>query len=414
MKISKKKINSIAVAFFLSVDALCYVLPVLGIGTYYRLMYTIEMVALALILIGNIAKNSIGLKLSIKKYGLSIVYFGFIGVVYSISSFIVPKFSYTLDLFIFCFAIGVIIISVDFNAEIVLTIMTIMSCLIIPSYAGVFAYQWESLNQASMGTAYAILTWVIAGFCHFIYFRKNYNRFFYIFYIPSIVGFVGILQFANRGTVLALITFAVLAYFNTQGVFNDDINKEMKRKRVKLIIIAILGFYVILNFNQLFLLVYDFLDSVLSEMPSFFVKMNRMITINDISNGRTDLYAAAIKGIFESPFIGHGIESFSYNTGFAYEHNFILQLLYEGGIFFCIVPLMTIIWLLYKLLFSQVRNRNILAVLIFLTVQVIPRFLVSGTIWTDRFFWLLIFYVFANRRNINEQRLNYNAGEFTL
>lgn len=398
MKISQKQLNSIAAALLLSADALCYALPAIGIGTFYRVMYSVETLALGIAIISFLIGSR--WSFNIGRHKLSIVCFLWIGVLYVISCFRVPNYSYSVDLFLYCFAIGVLIIGLDFDVKNVLTLMTVMSVLILPAYSAIFAYQWESLNQANMGTVYAILIWVIAGMCHFIYYRDMWRKLCYIFYIPSIVGLYGIIQFANRGAALSLITFVLLILYNRNGKNVENVTK----KRIAIILAAVLGYVVILNFNTLFMFLYDILSKVLNTMPSFFVKMNKMIALNDISNGREPVYEAAIAGIKNAPLLGNGIEAFPAYTAYSYPHNFILQLVYEGGILFCVIPVITIVWVCYKLLFSQIKDKDCQVFLILLFVQVIPRFLVSATIWKDKCFWLLVFYTFVNYKKIKGER----------
>ena len=93
-------------------------------------------------------------------------------------------------------------------------------------------------------------------------------------------------------------------------------------------------------------------------MPSFFVKMNKMIALNDISNGREPVYEAAIAGIKNAPLLGNGIEAFPAYTAYSYPHNFILQLVYEGGILFCVIPVITIAWVSYTVQQEKSYDRN--------------------------------------------------------
>lgn len=400
MKVNQKQLNSLAVSLLLSTDALCYTLPALGIGTFYRVMYLVETGALLIVLIGFIIRKQ--WKISMAHRQFSIAYFLWICFIYATSCFRVPNYSYALDSFIYCFAIGVFIIGLNFDTRTVLTLMTVMSVLILPAYSRLFAYQWESLNQANMGTVYAILIWTVAGLCHFIYYRDSWGKVCHLFYVPSIVGLFGIIQFANRGAALSLITFLLVVAFNRNVTLEEFKGGDILKKKIAIVIAAIIGYIVILNFNSLFMCLYNFLNGILDNMPSFFVKMNKMIALNDISNGREPVYEAAFAGIRNNPIFGNGIESFPSYTAYSYPHNFVLQLIYEGGILFCVVPIITILWVCYRLFFSQIQNKDKLVFLILLFVQVIPRFLVSATIWKDRCLWLMIFYVFYNYKEIGD------------
>ena len=390
MRLTRIKLNSLAVALLLSIDALCYALPGIGIGTFYSIVYVAELICVLLPLVG-LAFTRKTVSLRRKK---TAAYYSFLVLCYFASSILVPNYNYSLIIFLFVFAFAVVIIQIEFSIEEVLTYMLYMSWLVIPCYSSIFAYQWEGLNQASMGSTYAVFVWITASLLHFIYYRKEHNKLFLICYIPGAIALYGFLQFANRGAVLALFTLIVLIILNKSVELKSG--KNLIKKRIFVITMLVISYAIVINYDLIFMAVYDLLDSVLTEMPSFFVKTQRMIEIKDIGNGRDEVYATAINGFMNSPILGHGIESFSVYTIYPYPHNFVLQLLYEGGFLFCIIPVAVIIYATYKLIFSQIRNKQHLVSLILLYVQVKPRFILRASIWREKFFWIFVFYVLAH------------------
>jgi len=398
MKVTQKQINSFVIAILLSINALCYTLPILGIGGYFGIMYFLNIFVVGIAGVAFLMTNRKMYYLREKKFAT--VYAIIICMVYIFSMIIVPNYTYSINMFSCYFLIPVILVGIDFSVEVALRIMTIMSILIIPAYSGLFAYQWETFRQANMGNTYAILMWVSAALCHFVFYRETIKKKYYFIYIPGGVGFVGLVLYSSRGVVISLLILILVVLFNRKQRETGEVYKKSVKKKVAFLIVLILGYYMVVNFSAVYSIIYKLLDNILTEMPSFFVKMNNMIALEDVGNGRDEVYGTAIDGILNNPFFGRGIESFNVYTKFSYPHNFILQLLYEGGILFCIIPLWIVICTTYKLFVSRIENRDILVFVILLYVQVIPRFLISASVWKEYTFWLLIFYVLINYKHI--------------
>ena len=152
--------------------------------------------------------------------------------------------------------------------------------------------------------------------------------------------------------------------------------------------------------NKIILGLYGLWSTVSQNVPSFLVKMNKYILLNDTSNGRTEVFDLAVSIIREHPLFGIGIENFGKYFEVNYPHNFILQLWLEGGVFFLIVPVITSVYLVKEVMMCVVGDKKLEATLIFMMLLAIPRFLLSLDIWTYYEFWIPIFYVVANYKYI--------------
>lgn len=108
----------------------------------------------------------------------------------------------------------------------------------------------------------------------------------------------------------------------------------------------------------------------------------------DILNGRKACYRAAWEGIFAGAFpmlFGHGISTFAANTGMVYPHNFLLQLLYDGGLLlFCLVAI-PLAWRAVGTLRRCECNTWMLFLLLFCSAVI--RALFSADLWKQELLW---------------------------
>lgn len=397
ISLNKIKINSLALALVLIVDAMCYTFPALGIGTFYVVGYAIEAIALAMLFLVKLGSDNFSIKKGSK---VAALYFLVICIAFIITKMVGPDTDYSLLSFIYFFVVSIFVVCRDVNTESVLKYITVASILTVFAYNSIFAYQFVTLNQASMGAVYSVLPIATAGVIHFIYYRQNEKKLFYIFYIPIIILLFGIITYANRGTVLSFIVLILVIAMNRPQNFRGDVKVISNKKRIAMLAVCIVGFIAVLNFNEIFLALYNVASEKFGTLPSIFVKMNKYIGLDDISNGRSEVYEAAINYIKQSPFFGYGIETFESYTNYPYPHNFVLQLIFEGGLLFAIIPTAAIIISCIRLFFSQMKDENLCVILMLLIVQVIPRFLVSATIWRSRCFWILVFMVLYKYKHI--------------
>jgi O-antigen ligase len=141
----------------------------------------------------------------------------------------------------------------------------------------------------------------------------------------------------------------------------------------------------------------DILSKVNVNIPSFLLKSTTLMsrTNRGIDNGRKELYELAWKYIKQSPVCGYGIGTFAYYTKYPWAHNYLLQAMFEGGIFFVIpAVVVSLIYFLYVIK-QNAKERNELAFMILLFCECIPRYLVSNDPWRGTAIWLMMGYGFS-------------------
>ncbi|POP30226.1 hypothetical protein C3B58_22430 [Lactonifactor longoviformis] len=141
-------------------------------------------------------------------------------------------------------------------------------------------------------------------------------------------------------------------------------------------------------YEQIIAILYNLLSQRDIEVSAL-SKMYRMIGLGNVTNNRNELYIYAWNGFLESPLWGNGIGGFSVNHG-GWTHNFVLQILYEGGIalfIIIIVPLVKIV--VFFINGKQVTNEEYSLFALFFCTSV-PRLLFSTELWNTQGFWMLL------------------------
>lgn len=399
----QEKLNGIALGLFLMAGTLSNVLPQMGVLSYFAVGYLVEFAALGLAILTGIYYNRLIIK---KSNFIWIAYFLFILLVFTWTEEFAVDNNYTFMQFIYYVGIGVFLVCRNIDIRTTLWSCILLSWLTIPVYNELFSYVFVTLNQANMGTIYSLFIPVTAGILYFVYYRKELSRIAYINFIPTIILFAGCLMRANRGAILSIIVLFALIFLNGNTIFEKNSKQLTIRKRTMVIVLIILGVIITINFNALFMSFYNAMSNIFGTLPSFLVKMHKYILLDDVSNGRSDVYERTWELIRNGPVYGYGIETFQHYTGDSYPHNFILQFMYEGGVLFSLIPTVIIIYAGIKLCYSRIGNKEICIGLILLFVQVIPRFLLSATPWRGQVFWTLVFYVIYNYNELKTTKGN--------
>lgn len=166
----------------------------------------------------------------------------------------------------------------------------------------------------------------------------------------------------------------------------------MKKKvYLKVIILAIMMILMFVVFQNALNILYS-IQTELSKFDLSFKIIDKNIELierEDITNGRDVIYKKALQGIKEAPILGRGIASFNETYG-TYPHNFILQMLYEGGIVLLLIFSVPILYAGYVMIFGKNISRQNEFLLVFLFCNAIIRLLISFEYWRELYFWMLI------------------------
>ncbi len=298
-------------------------------------------------------------------------------------------------------------ISQKANGEYVLRYILYLGFLSIPVVQSFFVLLYENINQGNLQNIYTILIILTAAIIHFALYRKKSNIVIKLAYIYSIYILINILMYANRGAILCLLFCITILIVNS---YSNEERRPLTKKNI--VIISALIFFGVLTVLFLMPILYflqDTLYSIFHSVPSFISKMIIYIELGDISDGRGVIDSFSISSIAKHPFFGYGIKTFQAvaereaNRSWPYPHQYIYQLLFEGGIVFGLLPVYLSLSLTAKTLFRRIATKNEFALCCILVCVTLPKLLFSTDAWTSASLWMLItyslIYIFKTRFN---------------
>lgn len=276
-------------------------------------------------------------------------------------------------------------------------VRTFLLSLMIASSVGIFYVDQIILNTIieegllSMGVCYSMLVPVVANLVYIRYFFMQEKKLMKIVLLPitaiNIFYLVQMTMFGSRGPVLCALLLIASLFL----IFVEDSTIRIRKGRV--LIIAVCVVIVALSFTQIIQAISNYLsqfDISLNVIDKFL----RLDNAGDMSNGRDDIDKVAWEGIWNSPIIGHGIAQFERNTGIVYPHNFILQMLYDGGIILASIVFVPIVRsLLQKKRLISEEEFILLLCLFFASV---PGALFSGDLWNSIVLWMFFGFSLSN------------------
>ena len=277
----------------------------------------------------------------------------------------------------------------------------LLSSFIMPSWgilytAILFVKEIAEFGVISMGLSYALLVPVLASLVYMLYYYTDDIRRIKLILIPFfIINIFYLLQlamFGSRGPLLCII-LAILCFFILKLKVNGGIGVN-KKNIIIVIFISLIGLF---SFLPILLYIHQFLSQYDISL-NFVDKFLRLENGGDMSNGRGSISDLTINAILKSPIWGYGIAQFEFNTGEVYPHNFILQILYDGGI---ILGLMIFIPLIKKIKWLvDTIQKNFFILIFFLFFSSVPGALFSGDLWNANILWLLFGYLLCKKNLI--------------
>lgn len=263
----------------------------------------------------------------------------------------------------------------------------------------------EYYDSITMGQSYAFLFPVVAAIVYFfIYFRDDSVSWKIISILLFVVNGVYayyLVFFGSRGSV-----FAMLAVVLFLLVFKpSDNGVGIKTKKGGFAIVGTVAVVVAISFATLISVFQDVLANYGISLY-FLDKFLDLESGGDITNGRQAIYALAFSDIAQHPFLGMGFDQFFNNhgnvTGIAYPHNFIIQILYDGGIVLLLVLGIPIIKGLKRVWKTCTLNEY--AVVAALVFSAVPRALFSGDLWQNGPLWMLFGIVLCRGFVVNNKK----------
>lgn len=270
----------------------------------------------------------------------------------------------------------------------------------------IFVFPSLFRTTITMGTSYAFLTPVIVTIVYLsTYFKEESWAQKLITVSLSAINFVFasyLLLFGSRGPVLAII--ATIVFLLVVRPSDAGVGLSFKKRNLFILlfiaIVASVMFVTLLNVFQKELenlgLSFNFIDKFL-----------RLNDESDMTNGRTDLYKMAIGDFIASPVWGKGFDLFGSNhptTDANYPHNFILQILSDGGLLLLLVLGVPIIRGIVKICKSCSKDEY--TVFTTLLLGSVPGAMFTGDLWRNVTLWL--FFGMVVSKNFVSKRLFTN------
>lgn len=275
--------------------------------------------------------------------------------------------------------IGITILMMQhYNLRITLNFTFFVSCLIIICELISNAH----INYESMTWAYSIFPCVATVIVHFYYCR--FKGKLKLLYIPGIVMLIKFIAFSNRGGIVSL---AMLIYLVSIKAINSR-DYKLKNKTLLNLLLLILLVFAVLFFEQIVGFFFHVTTASGYEISAI-QKMYMLIQSGNVTNNRSELYVYALEGFIKSPIWGNGVGSFSVIHG-GWVHNFILQVLYEGGLLLFFVIMIPLIRIFCFFVFGTHIGPYEYSFFVLLFSTSIPRLLFSTELWNTQAFWMLL------------------------
>ncbi|WP_219842440.1 O-antigen ligase family protein, partial [Enterococcus faecium] len=191
---------------------------------------------------------------------------------------------------------------------------------------------------------------------------------------------------ANRGALLCIFIFITLMY-----IFKSK-NRLMKDMKLIIAFLCIVVCY--FNFIDIVKSIKEVLNYLSIDIYAIDKTIELIINNKDIDSGRTFLINKMFDSIMDThSFIwGRGIGFFENKFGI-YVHNLFAQYFIEGGIFYVILPLVMVMYIVYKL-FSKIKIERLISIF-FISAVVVP-LLLSNVYWVIPLYWFCLIYVLSS------------------
>lgn len=246
-----------------------------------------------------------------------------------------------------------------------------------------------------MGISYGTLKYIIAlSFAAFFLDWKSF-KIRLLFSLPLLFYARIYAAYASRGAILSLLIFILLAFM-------------IKYNISKLKALLILSFIGVVTY-ALFIPIISVLFNALNDAGIYLYAFDKILMYGaegNIDNGRDSLVEMGMVLFSKNPIWGNGIAYFEqcYNT--IYVHNFVVQLLIEGGLLIG-VPLILLSFYPVILLFDQGITKEKRLFIAFLFTSSVVGLLFSDTLWRSQCYWFYLGYslsIIYQKQNSNKQR----------
>lgn len=250
----------------------------------------------------------------------------------------------------------------------------------------VFPMVTEWQNFMDMDASYGFLVPVVATFVYLFYYFKDEDwvgRIFTLLLTACNMVFCGrLFVHGSRGVVLSILLLLIFMF--VARVNDKDKGIAFHRRRLRIVTIVLL--VIASSYITFFAYADIFLKNSFGKTFYAVEKVARMGAEGDLDNGRNDIAKVAIDKIWDRPILGHGIDRFEDVVRINYPHNFILQILFDGGAVMFLALMIPFVVGMVRLL--KRCSRGEFAVFCVLFFSSVPGALFSQDLWEMPVLWM--------------------------
>lgn len=269
------------------------------------------------------------------------------------------------------------------DARIFLKTTMLLPCFAVLRIDRIFLSTVDWDMRLSMDVTYGFLIPIMASLFFFVFYFNRESKFrkciSSIGIICNSIFFLKMLQFGSRGPLLCVFCAFVFIYICEWRLGKITINKNRLRLlMIWAVIILIGGITLLSSFSH-----------NLQNLGFNIYALNKILELNqegDISNGRSYLNDMTWSYIVDSPFWGHGFDRYNAITKMLYPHNFVLQLLFDGGIILLLIVLVPVFNNIKKYWKSCSQESYVFMSMLFFAS--VPGALFSQNLWQIVVLWV--------------------------
>lgn len=387
----RKLLNTIGLALLLCANPLSWLYPVENV------IVGISFISLLIVIFNNPITVFINRRLLIILGVVLLFIFSFLFGRIEAERF----FLYLFSFFVFGFT-GILYSSVQFSYENLYKSIFVISVVSLPGVYGISNADYTQSGDVSgflMGISQGALR-LLLGIILVIPFFKN--KLLNIFSLLMIIVYTSFyFNYGTRSAILGLFMFFIFFYL---------IKKDLLTVYA-FVLISVLGTILSFFLIDIIILLHNTLEMVDLSIKAldkvvYFAQLDM-----ELSNGRLDIWRYAFDDISNSLVFGNGISVFESTYG-VYPHNFLIQILHEGGILY-LIPILIVFRRLFKLLFSKCQSKETKLFLIYLFFGGIFELMFSNIYWRNVYFWFFIGYVVSlYSRSIQSQSQSQSQSQY--
>lgn len=233
------------------------------------------------------------------------------------------------------------------------------------------------------GFAYLASFSFLVFLVYFLFYLKSYSKIVrFCFGLVFFVHVLGVFLSGARGGIMVVILGAFFC-LSLKYSFVRIFYLILRSMPFVVVLYVVIGFY-FRSYQDRF---YDSFQRLFSYIGEGGLDMSK-------TSNRDLLYDESLKLISERPIFGYGIFDYQLLTNGWYPHNFFLEILLQGGIFYLLIWLLILVLFFFKLAFLLRSSKCHFYILPFVLYSFI-QLLASGTYLLEPFFWFSIIYVFT-------------------